>query len=215
MNGQGDKIGQGRKMMKVISALVVSGLIGVVGAEEERRREVPGAEERVGPDARLVKALGKLEEKLGIRFTIPFPKNYDPDAYKKQPLAVLEVDGDKVCITRPVVNPYDEPRTVEWMIGPEDPEMLSKADVDCWVSFDERGEFSRVILIADWADDGTGNHQIERANDESGRDFFERARLTLRDRAGKAEDAAMARVYVEAFEKVARAVQGSMREVGG
>ena len=200
--------------MRFLPAFLLLVSLGSLGAEEERRRGKPGVEERAGPDARLLKALGKLEEKLGIRFTIPFPKNYDPDAYKKQPLAVLAVDGGKVSITRPVVNPYDEPRTVEWMIGPEDPEKLA-AGVDCALDLDERGQFSRLRLMAAWADDGTGNHQIARGEGESGKDLFERARLTYRDRAGKAKDPAMARVYVEALEKVAAAVQTVRREVGG
>lgn len=198
-------------MMRFLPAFLLLVSLGSLGAEDEVPRKQSAAEEKVAPDARLVKALGKLEEKLGIRFTIPFPKNYDPDAYKKQPLAVLTVDGGKVCITRPVVNPYDEPRTVEWMMGPEDPEKLAAADVDCAVDLDENGEFSRVRVIADWGGDGTGNHQIQRGEGESGRDFFERARLTYRDRAGKAKDPAMARVYVEALEKVAVAVQWARR----
>ena len=47
---------------------------------------------------------------------------------------------------------------------------------------------------------------------ESARDFFERARLTYRDRAGKAKDPASAKLQLAAFEKVAVAIQTLRKE---
>jgi len=111
-----------------------------------------------------------------------------------------------------VLNPFDEPRTVEWMMGPEDPEKLGSAAIDCAFALDEHGELERVRLIVDWAAD-RANQQLERGENESGKDFFERSRLTYRDRAGKAEDPVMARRYLEAWEMVV-GVQGLRREVG-
>lgn len=170
------------------------------------------AEEEVVQDALTVRALAKLEKRMEIEFKIPFPANFDPDAYRKQPLALIPVHGSNVCATRPVVNPYDEPRTVEWMIGPADPAKLGKEGLDCSIDLDERGDFSRLNLIVDWASDGTGNHQITRGEGESGGDFFERARLTYQFRAKKANDPASAQLFLAAFEKIASAIQSLRKE---
>lgn len=63
----------------------------------------------------------------------------------------------------------------------------------------------------DWASDG-GNHQLDRGDDESGRDFFERARLTYRDRADKAKDSVTAQLDLTVFEKVAVAIQALRKD---
>jgi hypothetical protein len=200
--------------MKILVILLALNPLADLHAETEviRRPQEAGVEENMPPDPLIVRALGRLEERLGIRFIIPFPDDFDVDAHKKLPLAVLEVDGSKVCLTRPIVNPFDEPRTVEWMMGPADPKKLGHQSIDCAFILDEQGDFSRLNLIADWASDDTGNHQLDRGEDESGRDFFERARLSYRDRVGKAKDPASARLYLTAFEKVALAIQTLRKE---
>lgn len=201
--------------MKILLPLLALNLLADLHAEIDvarHQQEDAGVEENVPPDPLIVRALGRLEERLGMRFIIPFPADFDVDAHKKLPLAVMEVDGSKVCLTRPIVNPFDEPLTVEWMMGPDDPKKLGNQNIDCAFILDERGDFSRLNLIVDWASDGTGNHQLDRGEDESARDFFERARLTYRDRASKAKDPASAQLYLTAFEKVALAIQTLRKE---
>lgn len=200
-------------IMKFILLPLVLSLLTDLCAEDEivRHPKAAGAEEKVVQDPLIVRSLGRLEERLGIRFNIPFPKEFDCDAYKKQPLALMTVDRSKVCITRPIVNPFDEPRTVEWMMGPEDPKKLGNEFIESAFDLDERGEFSRVNLQADWTSVG-GNHLLDRGDDESGRDFFERARLTYRDRAGKAQDPARAKLFLTVFEKMARTIQALRQE---
>ncbi|MCX6868448.1 MAG: hypothetical protein NTV46_20030 [Verrucomicrobia bacterium] len=119
---------------------------------------------------------------------------------------MLEIGGSKVCVSRPVVNPYDEPRTVEWMIGPADPKQLANQCIDCSIDLDEQGDFTRLNLISDWTDDG-GNHQLDRKVGESGVEFFERARLTCQAMARKAKDPAAAILFLTAFEKMAITIQ--------
>ena len=177
-----------------------------------RHPKETGADEKVVQDPLIIRALARLEQRLDIHFNIPFPANYDVDAHKKQPLAVMTVEGSKICVTRPIVNPFDEPRTVEWMMGPADPAKLGHGDIECAFDLDERGDFSRLNLQADWATSDGTNHQLDRGDDESGRDFFERARLTYRDRAGKAKDTVTARLYLAAFEKLAIAIQALRKE---
>ncbi|MEO5913406.1 MAG: hypothetical protein ABIS50_04180 [Luteolibacter sp.] len=199
--------------MKILLTLLALNLLTGLRAEDDVATKPTGycLEDKVPQDPLTVRALERLEERLGIRFDIPFPEDFDCDAYKKQPLALLTADGKKICITRPIVNPFDEPRTVEWMMGPEDPKKLGYESIDCAFDLDERGEFSRLNLQADWASVG-GNHLLDRGDDESGRDFFERARLTYRDRAGRAQDQATAQLYLAAFEKVAVAIQALRKE---
>ena len=112
---------------------------------------------------------------------------------------------------RPILNPYDEPRKVEWMIGPADPAELAKEGIDCSFDLDDRGEFSQLNLIADWASDG-GNHQLWRGEGETGADFFERARLTYRFRAKKAKDPAQAEFFLAVYEKMATTIQALRKE---
>lgn len=173
--------------------------------EHETRRDV--FQENSGPDTSLVRALAKLEKHMGVRFEIPFPANFDPDHYRKLPLASLEVSGKKVIFTRPVVNPYDEPRSVELLIGPEEPTKLGREGIDCSVDLDEQGDFQRMNIIVDWASDGTGNHQIERADHESSAVFFERARLTYQARAKNAKDSESAIRHLQALEMIAIRIQ--------
>lgn len=149
---------------------------------------------------------------MGIKFNIPFPANFDTDAYRKRPLALISINGSKVCATRPIVNPYDEPRTVEWMLGPSKTAKLPAEGVDCSFDLDERGGFSRFNLIVDWASDGTGNHQISRRAGEAGPEFSERAFLTYRIRAKNAKDPAQAQLFLAAFEKMAGTIHALRSE---
>lgn len=203
--------------MKILIPVLALSLAMHLHAEDDvvRKPKELTAEENVVQDPLIVRALAGLEQRLDIRFNLPFPVDFDVDAHKKLPLAVMTVDGKKVCLTRPIVNPFDEPRTVEWMMGPADPAKLGSESIDCAFDLDERGEFSRLNLQADWATSDGANHQLERGENESSRDFFERARLTYQDRAGKAKDPAEARLYLAAYEKVALAVQALRREAGG
>ncbi|MEQ1843419.1 MAG: hypothetical protein ABL994_23680, partial [Verrucomicrobiales bacterium] len=135
--------------MKLLLPLVALNLCLNAVADEERTR-APGASGRnepVVPDPLVVHALTRLEERMEIRFDIPFPANFDVDVHKKQPLALIPVDGEKVCVTRPMVNPFDEPRTVEWMMGSADAAKLSSVAIDCAFDLDEAGDFTRFNLI--------------------------------------------------------------------
>lgn len=181
-------------------------------ADQDVERDAPRKAQAAAPDPLTIQALGRLEKKLEIQFKIPFPAQFDIDAYQKRPLALIPIQGSKVCLTRPIVNPFDEPQKVEWMIGPGDPTQLLELGFDCSFDLDERGEFSATNLLADWATDGTGTHQIMRGDVESGSDFFERARLTYRARAEKAKDPVMAKLLLSAFEKIATTIQALRKE---
>lgn len=169
------------------------------------------AEERTDP--MIVRALEGLEKRLGVAFDVPFP-DLDIDWWMKQPLARVPVGDKKILATRPRVNPYDEPRTVEWMVGPDDVAKVGRETVDCSVDLDGHGDFTRTNLIADWASDG-GNHQLDRGAGESGPAFFERARLTYRLRAAKAKDPEQAALMLAGFEKIARAIQSLRKSQNG
>ncbi len=197
--------------MRIILALLVLNLPVTVRAKEDAARE-PVRAEKEAQDPLTVRALARLEQRMEIRFDIPFPANFDTDAYRKRPLAVISIDGSKVCVTRPIVNPYDEPRSVEFMIGPADLARLANEGVDCSIDLDERGEFSRLNLLVDWASDGKSTHLLERGEDESGAVFFERARLTYRFRAKKAKDPAQAELFLAAYEKMATTIQALRKE---
>jgi hypothetical protein len=202
--------------MKIILALVGLTLPLHIRAEEKllKNQSVVGevsVEEENVPDPVIVRALDRLEKRMEIRFNIPFPANYDIDVYRKRPIALISLDAGKVCATRPIVNPYDEPRAVEWMIGPADPAQLQTTNLECAFDLDDQGDFCRVNLLADWATDDTGNHQIERGENESGSIFFERARLTYQMRAKSAKDPATAMLFLSGFEKMATVIQ-SLRE---
>lgn len=181
-------------------------------ADEEIDRKIPGQPQRLVPDPLTVRALERLEKRMGVEFKIPFPAQFDIDAYQKRPLAILTIGGSKISATRPIINPYDEPYKVEWMLGPENPAKLLEDGFDCSFDLDEHGEFSGANLVADWASDGTSSHQIMRGETESGRDFFERARLTYRSRAENAKDPEFAKLLVTAFEKIAIAIQTLRKE---
>jgi hypothetical protein len=203
--------------MKIILALVGLTLPFQIRAKDTIVKDRPvvgevSVEEENVPDPATVRALDRLEKRMEIRFDIPFPANYDIDVYRKRPIALISLDAGKVCATRPIVNPYDEPRTVEWMIGPADPAQLPTTNLECAFDLDEQGEFCRVNLIADWAADETGNHQIERGETESGSIFFERARLTYQMRAKKAKDPATAMLFLSAFEKMATVMQSLSKD---
>jgi hypothetical protein len=201
--------------MRILLALLVLGLATNVRAKDDVARDPvrETKEKKVVQDPITVRALARLEQRMAIKFNIPFPANFDTDVYRKRPLAVISIDGSKLLASRPIVNPYDEPRTVEFMIGPANPARLPNEGVDCSFDFDERGEFSRLNLLVDWASDG-GNHQLWRGAGESGPDFFERARLTYQFRARKAKDPALAALVLAAFEKMARTIHALRKEEG-
>lgn len=162
-------------------------------------------------DPLMVKALAKLETRLNVKFVIPFPADLDVDAYMKQPMALLPVEGGKVCATHPILNPFDEPLLLEWMIGPADPAALGRDGLSCRLDFDPQGEIVRTGLIADWAADGNGNHQLERRDHETGPEFFRRALETYRLRSQKAKDPAQADLFLKAFGKISLALH-SLRQ---
>lgn len=194
--------------MKILLALLVLNFPMNLHAEAERICEAPSErdEAKAEQDPLTLRALDRLAQHLGIAFNIPFPSDFDPDAYKKRPLAVIQAGGGNVCFTRPIVNPYDQPLTVEWLIGPEDPSKLAGEGFECMIDLDERGDFSCLNLIADWASD-RGNHQIIRGENETGTDFFERARLTYQFRARSAKDPASTARLLAGFEKIAMSIQ--------
>lgn len=181
----------------------------IARAEDDAARN-PVREEKEGKvaqDPLTVRALARLEQRMDIKFNVPFPADFDIDVYRKRPLAEFLIGGAKVLVSRPIVNPYDEPRSVEFMIGPADLARLPNEGVDCSFDLDEGGDFSRLNLLVDWAADGKSTHLLDRGEGESGPDFFERARLTYRFRAGKAKDTVRAALVLAAFEKMALAIQ--------
>lgn len=184
-------------------------------AEEEAVRDVPAEknEPKETQDSLTILALTRLEKRLNIKFNIPFPATFDIDAYMKRPLALWEIGSSKVSVTRPIVNPYDEPRTVEWMIGPADPKKLPFADnVQARIDLDERGDFTRLNIIADWTSNKGNEHQLDRDESETSAGFFERARLTYQAMAKKAKDPVAASLYLEAFEKMAVTIHALRKE---
>lgn len=180
-------------------------------AENEKDRPLPQQEETMVQDPLTIRALTRLEEKMGIQFNIPFPDNFDIDGYRKRPLATIDVNGKKFLATRPIINPYDEPRTVEWMVAPADASRLPADGFDCSIDLDERGEFTRVNLLANWAGE-SADHLLDRAEGESGPAFFERARITYRLRAAKAKDPALAELLLSGFVKLATTIQALRKE---
>ena len=200
--------------MKILLALLLLNFTLILRAEEDVRRAPPesGKKEEFVQDPLIIRALDGLEKRMDIQFNIPFPGNFDVDTYMKRPIAIITVGTSKVYATRPIVNPYDQPQTVEWMMGPPDNERFARGSIDCQFDLDKQGDFERLNLMADWASDG-GNHQIERADGESASDFFERAHLTYQDRAKKDKDPAAAQLYLGAYEKFAIAIQKLRKEV--
>jgi hypothetical protein len=185
--------------MKTLFVCILLNLPMVMDAQNEK------------PDPLTIRALARIEKQMGIEFRIPFPADFDPDAYMKRPLALIRINDTKVCATRPIINPYDEPMKVEWRMGPADITKLGEDGIDCSIDLDEKGEFTRLNLIVDWASDG-GNHQIHRGENETGKEFFERARLTYRFRAAKAKNPALAELLLAAFEKMAVTIQALRKE---
>jgi hypothetical protein len=176
-----------------------------------------GAADENVHDPLMVKALTGLEKHLEARFEIPFPANFDPASYLKPPLAVIPVEDGKVCANRPILNPYDEPLLVEWMIGPADPLMLGKNELSCRLDFNLRSDFEGIGLVVDWASDETGNHSLERREGESGHDFFRRGVETYRFRSRKAQKPVQAELFLKAFGKISlaiRALRGENAELG-
>ena len=200
--------------MKILFALLVLSLTTNVRAKEDVTRD-PVSErkgEKIVQDPITVRALARLEQRLDVKFNIPFPVDFDIDVYRKRSLAAIMIDGSKLLVTQPIVNPYDEPNSVEFMIGPADPARLPNEGVDCSFDLDERGEFSRLNLLVDWAADDKSTHLLDRGDGESGPDFFERARLTYRFRAKKAPNPAQAELILTAFEKMARIIHDLRQE---
>ena len=171
-------------MLLVLFALILPMNL---SADKERVRDVATdkSEPKEQQDPLTIRALTHLEKRLDIKFNIPFPTNHGIDVYRKRPRALWEIGGSKVSVTRPIVNPYDEPRAVEWMIGPADTMKIPFADnVDCSIDLDDHGDFARLNLIVEWTLKGD-KHQLERGESESSAEFFERARLTYQAMAKK------------------------------
>lgn len=166
-------------------------------------------------DEKLIMAsLENLPARMKVEFDIPFPNDWDIDVHRKQPLGIMEVDGRKVCVTQPKMQPYDGQGSVEWMIGPEDPKQLTKTNVDCLLAFDDAGEIRALILRCDhddWSSENS-NSQIFRGDDETGPAYFERAMLTYRLRARKAKDPVFAARAISTAEKIATVVHQLRKE---
>ena len=202
--------------MKFLLILLVPILPLNLHAEKETVRDVATkkSESEEKHDPLTVRALARLEKRLNIKFNIPFPATFDIDVYMKRPLALLEIGGSKVGVTRPIVNPYDEPRTVEWMIGPADPKQLPFADnLECRIDLDDHGDFTCLNLLAKWTHAGE-EHQLIRDDSESSAVFFQRARLTFQAMAKKAKDPVAAILYLTEFEKLASTIQTLRKEEG-
>lgn len=169
--------------------------------------------ERSREEKLIMASLEKLPARLKAEFNIPFPKDWDIDAHSKQPIAVMAVDGGKVCVTQPKMQPYDGRGTIEWIIGP-DPERLTKENVQCMLHLDEWGEFLSIVVISDGDDwpAESSNHQISRRDDETGTAFFERAMLTYRLRAKKAKDPVFAAHVIASIEKISTAARQLRKE---
>ena len=165
-------------------------------------------------DPKLVKALEQLEKHLGVEFKTPFPENFDVDGYMKRPIAIVTLQGSKIAMTRPIVNPFDEPRTVEWMFGPADMAKFAHGSVDCRLYFNEDGQITGMNLLADWAADATGNHQIEGREGESETEFIDRAIAIYLERAKKAGEPKAAEQFVEAMRTISIAVRNLRRAQG-
>lgn len=158
-------------------------------------------------------SLEKLPARMKMDFNIPFPKNWDIDPHSKHPIAIMEVDGGKVCVTQPKMQPYDGHGTIEWMIAP-DPERLIKENVQCMLHLDEHGEFLSTVILCngdDWPAESS-NHQISRGDNETGPAFFERAILTYRLRAKKAKDPVFAARVLTAVKKISTVAQQLRKE---
>jgi len=170
--------------------------------------------ERSREEKLIMASLEKLPTRMKTEFNTPFPKDWDIDAHSKQPIGIMAVDGGKVCVTQPKMQPYDGKGTIEWMIGP-DSERLIKENVECMLHFDEWGEFLQIGLLVSndpWTAEDRGNHQLRRGDDETGTAFFERAMLTYRLRAKKAKDPVFAARVVTAVEKISTAAQQLRKE---
>jgi len=154
-------------------------------------------------------AIARLEKRIDVAFTIPFPKEWDIDVYRKQPIAKLAVEGGKVSATRPLVNPYDGTGTIEWTIGPEDHTKLLSEGIDCMLSLEDDGTCLQIGLLCSgdpWSAEDRVKHQLLREEKESGPEFFARAMATYRLRAAKAKDPAKAALALAGFEKIAAAI---------
>jgi hypothetical protein len=193
-------------MKSGVLAILLGLLILPAGAAKPGR----SAEEKL-----IMASLEKLPARMKMEFNIPFPKDWDIDVHSKQPIGTMEIDGGKVCVTQPKMQPYDGEGTVEWMMGPEDPKRLIKENVYCWLYLDEAGDFIQIGLLPDgdtWTGEDRVDHQLRRGNDETGPAFFERAMLTYRLRAKKAKDPVFAARVVTTVEKIATVVQQLRKE---
>ena len=169
--------------------------------------------ERSREEKLIIASLEKLPARMKMEFDIPFPKDWDIDAHSKQPIAIMDVNGGKVCVTQPKMQPYDGNGTIEWIIGPN-PEQLIKDNVQCMLHLDESGDFLSIVMISDpddWPAQDS-NHQLSRRDDETGSAFFERAMLTYRIRAKNAKAPVFASRVVTAVEKISTAAQQLRKE---
>ncbi|MEK7951437.1 hypothetical protein [Luteolibacter soli] len=171
--------------------------------------------ERSAEEKFIIASLEKLPARMKLKFDIPFPKDWDTDEHSKQPIAIMEIDGAKVCITQPKMQPYDGHGTIEWMIGPEDPKRLIQENVQCFLHLDDSGEFFQIGLLVSndpWTAEDRVDHQLRRRDDETGPAFFERALLTYRLRAKKAKDPVFAARVLTTVEKISTIVQQLRKE---
>lgn len=183
----------------ILSAVMCVTMLSVAAEKKEH-----SAEEKL-----IMAALDRLPERLAVKFDIPFPVA-DIDHWQKQPIALMEVDGGKVAVTQPKMQPYDGAGTIEWMMMPPDALTKLEKTIDCALHLDEAGDFLQIgILCSDdpWSAEDRVNHQIFRRDEETGSAFFERAMQTYRLRAKKAKDAVHAARCVAIVEKISRAVQ--------
>lgn len=176
------------------------------------------AAEKQPTDPLLDKALTRVEQKLATKFEIAFPSDkLDPDAYRVTPFGIVATGDKKVTASKPLVNPYDGAGTIEWFIAPEDVKQIGAGHLDVFMHFDANGDFLSISLLGHpdhWpVDKAKGIGQLRREKDEAGFKFYHRAIETYRERAKNAKDPAQAATFLQAFDKMARAIQASYREV--
>lgn len=173
------------------------------------------AAEKAPMDKFTVRALERLDKKLGTTFDIPFPKEQlDIDVHLTQPIGILDVNGKKVRITRPVLNPYDGSHTVEWNVGPDNPARFVEELVYCHLSLDKDSNVVQISILApdSWTTEKGGSNSVPEVEGEPPAAYFPRAMASFRIRAKKAKDPAQAELALSAIVKVVTSLQSQRNE---
>ncbi|MDB6078861.1 MAG: hypothetical protein JWO82_2608 [Akkermansiaceae bacterium] len=185
---------------------------GAVGANEE-------AEDFPACHQLTRKGIERLPSKLGVEFNIPAPADWGGDDWLRRPIAVIPVEGGKICATLPFVNPWDGRGTVIWTIAHQ-PRNLALESLEVNLTLDEAGEFEAIVIHRarglKWEDDERGVSQLGRNDDdaETGEAFFQRAMKTYRERAEKSDEPADTARLLEGLEKMSLAIRALRQEEG-